>query len=78
MGRLRSKQTGRDTVRISNTSQNANILSHLQAGKTISPIEALIDFRCFRLAARINELRNAGHNIVTHKDNDYAVYSLGK
>ena len=68
----------RNTVRISNTSQNANILARLQEGETISPIEALIDFRCFRLAARINDLRNAGHNIVTHKDNDYAEYSLSK
>ena len=68
----------RNKVRISNTSQNENILAHLQTGKTISPIEALIDFRCFRLAARINELRNAGHSIVTHKDNDYAVYSLNE
>lgn len=65
-------------MRISNTSQNANILARLQEGKTISPIEALIDFRCFRLAARINDLRKAGHNIVTHKDNDYAVYSLSE
>ena len=65
-------------MRISNTSQNANIFARLQEGETISPIEALIDFRCFRLAARINDLRNAGHNIVTHKDNDYAVYSLSK
>ena len=65
-------------MRISNTSQNANILARLQEGETISPIEALIDFRCFRLAARINDLRNAGHNIVPHKDNDYAVYSLSK
>ena len=65
-------------MRISKTSQNANILARLQEGKTISPIDALIDFRCFRLAARINDLRNAGHNIVTHKDNDYAVYSLSK
>ncbi len=65
-------------MRISKTSQNANILARLQEGKTISPIDALIDFRCFRLAARINDLRKSGHNIVTHKDNDYAVYSLNE
>ena len=65
-------------MRISKTSQNENILTRLQTGRTLSPIEALIDFRCFRLAARINELRNAGHDIVTHKDNDYAVYSLNE
>ena len=63
-------------MKIKTTSQNSYILEHLQTGKTLSPIEALIDFRCFRLAARINELRKAGHNIVTHKGNDYAVYSL--
>ena len=58
--------------------QNEKILSYLREDKTLSPIEALVEFRCFRLAARINELRNAGHNIVTHKDNDYAVYSLSE
>jgi len=65
-------------VKITKTSQNAHILKRLQTGRTLSPIEALIDFRCFRLAARINELRNKGYNIVTHKDNDYAVYSLNE
>ena len=65
-------------MKIISTSQNTHILEHLRTGKTLSPIEALIDFRCFRLAARINELRNKGYDIQTHKGNDYAVYSLSE
>lgn len=34
-------------------------------GHQISPVEALTLFGCFRLAARIGELRNDGHNITT-------------
>lgn len=55
-------------------------MEHLQSGMTISPLEALKDFRCFRLAARIDELRKAGHPIKseTAKDQDarYSIYSL--
>jgi len=58
--------------------QNDKILSYLRGGRTLSPIEALVEFRCFRLASRINELRNKGYDITTNKDNDYAVYSLNE
>ena len=46
----------------SNTSgsQCAAIRRHLEAGKTITAIEALDAFGCFRLAARIDDLKNAG------------------
>lgn len=33
--------------------QNAQILHYLKQGKTISPLEALNMFGCFRLAGRI-------------------------
>lgn len=46
-------------------SQNEEILAWLQAGKTISPLEALERFGCFRLGGRIFELKAAGHKIVT-------------
>jgi len=52
------------------------ILAHLKAGNTITPIEALDKFGCFRLAARIIELRRDGYNIVTEGDKNYAVYRL--
>lgn len=44
-------------------SQCKQILSHLQAGNTISPIGALERFGCFRLSARIYDLREQGHDI---------------
>lgn len=44
--------------------QNDQILKHLKKGP-ITPMEALNDYGCFRLASRINDLKNAGHNIVT-------------
>jgi hypothetical protein len=49
------------------TSQRSAILSHLQAGHCIDPMSALGKFGCFRLAARIAELRQAGHRIETRR-----------
>lgn len=44
--------------------QKDMILNWLKNGKTITPMEALERFGCFRLAARIHNLRESGHNIV--------------
>ena len=46
-------------------SQNKQILAYLLTGATINPITALDLFGSFRLSARINDLRNDGHNIKT-------------
>lgn len=46
-------------------SQCEQILSHLQQGHSITPIEALDKFGCFRLGGRIKDLRNQGHDIYT-------------
>jgi hypothetical protein len=46
-------------------SQNKEILAWLQSGKSITPLEALEKFSCFRLGGRIHELRAAGYPIVT-------------
>ena len=46
-------------------SQTQEILKHLKTGKDLTPAEALHGFGCYRLAARIGELRAAGHNIHT-------------
>ena len=46
-------------------SQRRAILAHLQEGKSITQIEALVKFNSFRLGARIFELRKAGHPITT-------------
>ena len=44
--------------------QSTEILNHLRQYGSIDPITALSEYGCFRLAARINELRK-DHHIVT-------------
>jgi len=65
------------------TSQSAAILNFLESGGSLTPLEALEKFKCFRLAARINDLRESGHDIQTEMFRDengkkFAVYSLPK
>ena len=62
-------------------SQANRILLWLKSGKRITAIEALENFGCFRLAARISDLREDGHNIVTdrvetHSGSHIAEYRL--
>jgi len=60
-------------------SQREMIRQDLEAGKTITPIYALEKYGCYRLAARIAELREAGMDIITEQhanENMYAHYSL--
>ena len=45
-------------------SQTENILAHLQK-KSITPLDAFTLYGCMRLAARIQDLKAEGHNIVT-------------
>jgi len=49
----------------SNPSQASAILAHLQSGRPITPLDALQDYGCFRLGARIWELRKMGYDIDT-------------
>jgi len=61
--------------------QNSRVLDHLKCGNTITPLDALELFGCFRLGARIFELRQEGHQIektmVTNDEgNKYAEYWL--
>ncbi len=62
--------------------QTEAILAHLETGESITPMDALNLFGCFRLAARIKDLRDAGHNILTTTIDDgmahYASYSLAR
>jgi len=65
------------------SSQNAMILNFLESGGSLTPIEALEKFQCFRLAARMNDLRKKGYVIQTEilKDDNgksYASYSIPK
>ena len=60
--------------------QNQQILEHLKSGKKINPLLALKKFGCFRLSARILDLRQQGNAIittnVTRKGKTFAEYSL--
>ena len=48
-------------------SQEVEILRRLESGVTLTPIDALADpeIKSFRLAARIRNLRDSGHDIET-------------
>ena len=50
---------------MSNT-QNQLILNYLKNGNSITSLEALQKFNCFRLSARIFNLREDGFNIITN------------
>lgn len=58
------------------------ILDALKTGRAITPASALDEYGCFRLAARIWDLRQAGHDIVTYWESDghkrWASYKLLK
>lgn len=73
---------------VAKVSQKDDIIAYLHqvdpsTGKRrgLSPLEAIGLFRCYRLAARIDELRKDGFNITTHVKRDttgktYGRYSL--
>jgi len=44
-------------------SQSDLILFHMMDGSTLTSLEALKKFGCFRLAARIGDLKKDGHKI---------------
>lgn len=62
--------------------QKEQILSYLKAGNSITPLEALQKFGCFRLGARIWELKKDGYPVEVKtvydkvKDKHYASYFL--
>lgn len=45
--------------------QKEAILSYLQKGKSVTPMNALQLFGCFRLSSIIHKLRNEGYKIAT-------------
>jgi len=46
-------------------SQTAAILSALQAGRKLTPLNALNEFGCFRLGARVWDLKKQGFDVKT-------------
>lgn len=61
-------------------SQNKQILNYIQAGNSITPIDALQLFNCFRLSARIHDLRTQGYAIqkrmIQKGEKRFASYNL--
>lgn len=59
-------------------SQNAGILAALKEGAKITPMGALRRFGCFRLSARIADIRKMGYKvktrIVSRNRKNYAEY----
>lgn len=51
----------------SSATQCQRIAEWLEQGNSLTQMEALNRFQCFRLASRINDLRNRGMQIVTEK-----------
>ena len=45
--------------------QKKVVLQHLKRFGSIEPLTALREYGCYRLGARINDLRNNGYNIIT-------------
>lgn len=63
--------------------QSQEILRYLEDGGSLTPIDALVLFSCFRLGARIHELKAEGHpirsRIVKSRDGKrWAEYSMGQ
>jgi len=46
-------------------SDKSRVLDYLQVNGSITPMEALREFGCYRLGARIWDLRHDGHSIST-------------
>lgn len=51
-------------------SQNQLIKAALENGESLTPMDALRRFGCFRLGARIADLKKQGLNITTTMEND--------
>ena len=47
--------------------QNKRIEKYLLSGRTLTPLEALYKFSCFRLSARIYDLRKRGLDIESRR-----------
>ena len=63
-------------------SQKQKILEWMQSGRFVGPATAMNKWNCYRLAARIKELRNDGHKIKTTINKSsrvkYATYTIEK
>lgn len=49
-------------------SQCHTVLTYMNRHGSITAMQAMTDFRCYRLAARIKDLRDMGYRIETHTE----------
>ena len=47
--------------------QRNKILEHLKTHGSISPLEAMAEYGCMRLASRISDLKGQGYNIISER-----------
>lgn len=57
-------------------SQCDQILQFMKTHGGITQAEAVAHIKCYRLAARIADLKKRGHLIITEMTDGYATYSL--
>ena len=61
------KSTNVNENEATSVAQKKQIAGYLLAGNSITQMDALRMFGCFRLASRINDLRNEGYDIATER-----------
>lgn len=75
-------ETPSKTLPKSVSGQSKFILDYLESGNEITPLDALRMFGCFRLGARIFDLKALGYNIetnmITKDGKTFASYKLRK
>ena len=63
-------------------SQNSQIRNWLLAGRSITSLEELDRFRCFRLASRISDLKQQGlpieRQMISNGESRFAMYYLSQ
>lgn len=47
--------------------QTERLLAHFERNGSITPMQALSELGIYRLGARVYDLREAGHDIATHR-----------
>ncbi|HAA07557.1 MULTISPECIES: helix-turn-helix domain-containing protein [Acinetobacter] len=55
-----------------NNTQLEQILEHLKQGQSITQMDAIRLFNCYRLSAIIEKLRRQGYDIVTHRERNHS------
>jgi hypothetical protein len=72
-GKDREKERGALKMR---EAQNKQILRHMEAGNSITGLEAITLFHCMRLPARVGDLRRSGVPVLD--DWEYEINENGK